>query len=119
MALADTLSLKIGSATTTLPRTGSDLLTGSYKASDAGLTLTVTRTEGARVQNRVRLDHEKVVADPLQAGRSSVENMSVALQFNRPRGATVYTVAQAAEIAKGLTDLLTPALLVQILNGEH
>jgi len=119
MALADTQSIKIGSSTAvTVPRTGSDLITGSFSNSDAGITLTVTRSEGTRVQNRVRLDHEKVVSDPLQVGRSTLENMSVALQFNRPKGVT-YSVAQAAEIAKALTDLATPAFLVQILNGEH
>lgn len=119
MALADPQIVTLSSVATTLPRTSSGVNSGTFRAPDSSLVLTVSHAYGKRNRRVVRLDHTKIAADPLTSVNTKF-GMSVYTVFDVP--GTGYTVAEAAAVVAAHTKALTDtsgALVTKILGGEN
>lgn len=120
MAYADPQSVTIAGVATSLPRTGSGVNTGTFKSNDGTVTLTVSSAYGKRNRRTLRLEHNKVAADPFTTGASTKVSMTAYLVVDTPVNG--YTVAQQKEIVDALTAYLTAstgARVTQLLGGEN
>jgi len=120
MALSDPQSVTIGGVANSLPNTGRGLDTAIYTKDDGNVRLRVTHNPGkTRVRRSMRLDFQKIAADPLLAGVNRVESMSAFVNIDVP---TIgLTVTEQKDTVKGLIAALTAssdALLIKFIGGE-
>jgi hypothetical protein len=120
MAFADPQSVTIAGAPVSLPRVGSGVNTGSFKTNDGTVTLTVSSSYGKRTRRTLRLEHNKIAADPFTTGASTKVSMTTYLVTDTPVNG--YTVAQQKEIVDAIVAYLassTGARVTQLLGGEN
>lgn len=119
MAFADPQSVTVNSVAQSLPRTGISANQGTFQKDDASYKLTVSQQYGKRTRRMIRLDNNKVAADPLISAQSIRYSAGVYLVVDTPQ--TGYTVAEAKLIIDGFLAYLTAssgAKITQLLGGE-
>lgn len=116
----DPQTVTINAVPHTLPRTESDGQTSSYTTEDGTLVLTVQHleTKNARVRHQVRVDFNKIAADPFVAGNSRLANASAYIVIDEPN-AGQFTNTDLLNYVKGLVGWLTDANVTKVLAGEH
>lgn len=121
MAFADPQSVTINAVANTLPRVSSGINSGSFSKDDGTVKLTVSHQYGKRTRRTVRIDHQKIVPDPLVTSTNVRASMSVYIVVDVP-STGAYTVAEAKQIVDALTGYLTAssgARTTQLLGGEN
>lgn len=116
--LADPQSVTIGSAIS-LPRTTSATDLGIFTAADGNTKMTVSSQYGKRKRRTIRVDFQKIAADPLISAQNIIYSMSCYLVVDVPP--TGFTVAEQKQVADGLAAWLTAssgANLTKVLGGE-
>jgi hypothetical protein len=115
MAFADPQTINAVSC----PRVSSGIDSGKFRSSDSTHELAVAHSYGKRVRHTIRLNHNKIAADPLTADNTRY-SMSAYLVCDVP---TVgYTIAEAKVIVDALVAYLTAstgAKVTQLLGGEN
>lgn len=120
MALSDPQSVTIGASTISLPRVSSAVNAGGFASNDGAVRELVSHQYGKRTRHFFRLDHKKIVTDPLVPAQNAERSMSVYIVPDVPT--TGYTVAEQVDIVKGFMAQLAAsdyALLVKLLGGEN
>lgn len=118
MALSDPQSLVIGANTRTLPRTSTQQFASVYTDLDNGVEFKVSTTSGKRRRTMIRVDHEKIAADPLTAVNQRVSS-GVYLVVDAPLSG--YTRAELKELVVALATWVnagTNANLLKVLGEE-
>jgi len=121
MAFADPQSVTINAVANSLPRTSSGVNSGIFTKDDGTVALTVSHQYGKRTRRTIRIDHQKIVPDPLISSVNVRASMSVYIVVDLPP-AGAYSVAEAKQIVDGLTAYLTAssgARTTQLLGGEN
>lgn len=121
MAFADPQSVTINSVANTLPRTSSGVNSGIFTKDDQTVKLTVSHQYGRRTRRTIRIDHQKIVPDPLVSSQNVRASMSTYIVVDLPLAGS-YTVAEAKQIVDALTGYLTAssgARVTQLLGGEN
>ena len=116
---SDPQSVTINAVANTLPRTSSGTNSGAFTKDDGLVKLSVSHQYGKRNRRVIRLDHAKIAADPLLAGVNVKASMACYFVMDVPQ--TGYTLAEAKQIADGLTAYLTAstgANITKVLGGE-
>jgi hypothetical protein len=119
MALADQ-TVTINSVAIALPRTGSDLHSGTFGSSDGLVTEVVSHQVGKRIRHMLRINHSKIAEDPFQSTVNAKYSMSAYVVFDVPP--VGYTVAEQKQVIDGLFSQLTAssgALITKILGNEN
>lgn len=120
LSFADPQSVTINAVAVSLPRVSSGVNTGTFSKDDGTVRMNVTHTYGKRNRRVVRIDHQKVSADPLMPATNVQQSMSVYLTVDAPK--VGYTVAEQKQIIDALTGYLTAssgARTTQLLGGEN
>ncbi len=120
MAFSDPQSVTIGGTTTSLPRTGSGINTGSFKSNDGTVAFSVSSSYGKRTRRTIRLEHSKIAPDPLISSQNIKYSMTTYIVTDAP--VTGYTVAEQKAVVDGLVAYLTAssgARVTQLLGGEN
>ncbi len=119
MALTDPQSITINAITTSLPRTGSGINSGSFQSNDGTIGLVASHAYGKRQRRTIRLNHQKYAADPLVSSQNVLRSASVYLVIDTPLQG--YSVTEQKQIVDGLTAWLTAssgANVTKLLGGE-
>jgi len=121
MAFADPQTLTIsGTTASTLPRTSNGINSGSFQNSDGDEKLSVSHSYGKRTRRVVRIDLNKIAADPFVAGQSNAVSMSAYVVIDVPKQG--YSLDEQTQAVAGLANYLTAstnARLKQLLGGEN
>jgi hypothetical protein len=120
MAFSDPQTVTINAVAQTLPRVSSGIDVGSFRKDDGSVKLGVAHAYNKRVRRSIRLDHQKIAADPLQPSTNTLFSMSVYLVADVP--VSGYTVTEQKQIVDALTAYLTAssgARTTQLLGGEN
>lgn len=117
--LIDPQAITIGTVTTSMPRqlTGTDL--GRFVGPMSRLEVQSSASKG-RIRSVVRLQQEKVTADPLVSTTNVVVSDTIALTINRPLSG--YTDEEILAQVKGFVAWLsasTDKVLKQVIAGEN
>lgn len=115
MAFADPQTIN----SVTCPRVSSGVDSGKFRSADTTHQLSVSNSYGKRVRRTIRLDHNKIAADPITAQNTKF-SMSTYLVVDAP--VQGYTVAEQKAIVDALTAYLTAstgAKVTQLLGGEN
>jgi hypothetical protein len=116
--LADPQSVTIGSAIS-LPRTGASINEGAFTSADQAVVMTVQHQYKTRTRRQVRVDQQKIVADPLFATQNKRVSASAYLVVDVPQSG--FSQAEVLALVTGLLTNLTAtsnANLTKILAGE-
>lgn len=120
MALSDPQTVTVNAVANSLMRTGMGTSSGTFAKDDGSLKLKVSHTpSGKRNRHLIRLDHEKVITDPLVTAQNLRVGMSAYVVIDVP--AAGYTVAEAKQIVDGLTAYLTASsgsVITKTLGNE-
>jgi len=119
MALTDPQSITISGTAISLPRVNTGSNASEYRAADGTVDLTLSNAYGRRTRQVIRLDHNKVTADPFIPTQNSKVSMSCYMVFDRPVAG--YTNTEALAIYTGFNSLYTAstsALITKLLGGE-
>lgn len=120
MAFADPLSVTIGGATVSLPRVSSSTNAGEFRSNDNSVKESVSHTYGNRTRRMFRIDHNKIVPDPIMSSQNNHVSMSFYIVADVPKAG--YSVEEQKEIIDGFLAQLTDssgALTVKFLGGEN
>lgn len=119
MAFSDPQSVTIDAAAVSLPRTSSGLSSGVFSKDDGTVTLSIQHAVKKRVRRTVRIDHRKVVPDPLFPATNAPRSMSVYIVVDAP--VTGYSNLEQQHLVEALTGYLSAssgAHITQLLGGE-
>lgn len=118
--LADPQSITINSVANSLPAVSRGINQSSYQKDDATAALSVSHSYGSkRTRRTVRIDFNKIAADPLISAQNIKYSMSAYLVVDVP--ITGFTVTEAQYIVSALTTWLTAssnANSIKVLGGE-
>lgn len=120
MSLSDPQSITIGGVTSSLPQVNSGNYSSDYASADNLVHLLVSHNYGKRIRRVIRVNHQKVAADPLLAAVNRIEGCSIYTVFDIPAN-NIYTPTQVMEVYDGFRDQLganTDALITKVLGGE-
>lgn len=120
MAFADPQTVTINSVAQTLARTGTGPTSGIFAKDDGTVKLSVAHAVNKRARRTIRLDHEKVVPDPLFPASNVPRSMSVYLVVDGPL--TGYSIAELKQNIDGFLTYLSAssgAKITQLLGGEN
>lgn len=115
MSFADPQTVTVATVAQTLPEVGSKN-GGAYRKSDGTLTLKILHQEGKRNRRTVRLDFEKVAADPYDNDRNRNYSGSAYIVMDTP--VVGFTNQEIADFVGGLTGWLTEPTVLKVLGGE-
>lgn len=121
MAFADPQSITINSVATSLPRTGSTINSGTFQKDDGTVKMTVSHALNKRARRTIRVDHTKVVPDPLFPSQNKPVSMSVYIVVDTPPVGGGYSNADIKYVVDALTGYLSAssgAKVTQLLGGE-
>jgi len=107
MALADPQSIKISGVTTSLPRVSTGAFQSEYLSASGLLDLKLSTQDGKRLRQVVRVDQDKITADPFIPATNVEVSTSVSLVIDRPKGKIGFTDAEEAALIAGFFELLT------------
>lgn len=116
---SDPQSVTINAVANSLPRVSAGANSGIFRKDDGTVKLTITHAENKRNRRLVRLDHNKLAADPYITGNQDPVDMAVYAVFDVPL--LGYTVAEQKQVADGFFAYLTAssgAAITKILGGE-
>jgi len=117
--LADPQSVTINAVPHSLPRVESGINAARYTKDDQTVSLSTSHTYGKRYRRVVRLDHNKISADPLVPAQNQKLGASIYLVVDQP--VTGYTPVDLEQIAAGFLAWFTAstnANLKKVLAGE-
>lgn len=119
MSYADPISVTYNAVATNLPRISSNANSGAFRAADGSLAVSVSHSYGAsRNRRQLRLDHQKVAADPLVTAQNLRYSMSAYVVVDVP--IVGYTVAEQKLVLDALTGFLGVAANAnKLLGGEQ
>jgi len=113
---ADPQSVTIASVANSLPSVGRNTDYSIYKKDDDSLKLTISHQYGKRKRFTVRLDAQKVAADPLSSANNQLYSSSAYLVMDCPL--VGYSNSEIRDIASALSAWCTSANLLKVLGGE-
>lgn len=115
----DPQSVTINSVAQSLPRTEQEGQSASYTKEDGTLVLKVSHqaTKNGRLRHAVKLDQNKIAADPFVAGNSRLAGSAITLVIDEP-DAGQFTNNDLLLLAKGLIGWATDANLTKVIAGE-
>jgi len=119
MSFADPQTITISGTTIPLPRVSVGDDESEYQSGDGLTKLTASHNYGKRTRRMVRIDTQKVSADPYKPTENVKVSMSNYIVFDLP--AAGYTPAEALAVWVGLRTQLaatSDALIVKLLGGE-
>lgn len=119
MAFSDPQSLTINSVANSLPRTGITANSGAFTSADGTVKLSISHQNGKRNRHVIRVDHNKVAADPFISSQNTKFSMSAYVVIDVP--ATGYSVTEAKQVADALAGYLTATSggnITRVLGGE-
>lgn len=114
---ADPQSITVNSVAQSLPATSRGNDASVYTKDDATYKLTIGHAYKAE-RNRftIRIDANKVAADPLTSANNKVYGMSTYIVIDKP--VVGYSNTEAKDIALALAAWATSANLLKVLGGE-
>jgi len=113
---ADPQSITVNAVAQSLPAVARNDNASRYRKDDGTYVFSVSHQYAKRNRFSVRIDGQKVAADPLAAGINVVATMSTYLVIDAPP--TGYTNAELKDIALALSAWCTSANLLKVLGGE-
>jgi hypothetical protein len=114
---ADPQSITVNAVAQSLPAIARNGTSSEYQTSDGGYKFTVGHQYKAeRNRYTVRVDFNKIAADPLTSANNRVYTGSVYLVMDKP--VVGYTNAEVKDIALALSTWATSANLLKVLGGE-
>lgn len=119
MAFSDPQSLTINSVATSLPRVAFGTNSGAFSTADGTTKLTISHQNGKRNRHVVRVDANKIAADPFAANVNTKVSMSAYVVVDVPSSG--YSQAEQKQIVDALTAYLTAstgANVTRVLGGE-
>lgn len=120
MAFSDPQSIKIGEATTSLPRVSTGEYKSKYASEDRLKSLEISTQETReRIRQVYRINSSKITADAFDTTQNVEAGMSAYLVVDRPKAG--FTNAEAKDVVKGLLESLsasTYAAVVKLLASE-
>jgi hypothetical protein len=116
MAFSDPQSVTINAVAQSLPEISRSGLSTTYRKSGGAYTLRVSHVEAKRNRRTVRLDFEKVAADPFDASVNQKFTGSVYVVIDSPP--TGFSDEELKNNVLGLTGWLTSANILKVLGGE-
>jgi len=116
MAFADPQSVTVNAVAQSLPNISREKSASAYRTSDGVYSLKISSQEGKRNRRTVRLDFQKIAADPFEPAVNDKFTGSVYLVVDAPP--TGYTNTEIKDISLGLTGWLTSANILKVLGGE-
>lgn len=120
MSFADPQTVTVATVAQTLPRTSSSVNSGTFAKDDGTYVLQVSHQVGRRRRHQIRLNAEKIAADPFDTSLNQRVAMSVYVVVDVPLQG--YTIAQQQDVVDALTEYLTAssgARVTQLLGGEN
>lgn len=116
---ADPQSVTYNAVAQSLPRTEQSGQSASYTKDDETFQLQVSHqtTKNGRLRHLVRLDQNKVAADPFVAGISREAGASVQFVIDEPDGGQ-YTNAELLLLCKAAIGWMSDANVTKVLAGE-
>lgn len=119
MALSDPQSITIAGTAVSLPRTVTEPTGSKYTSADGKIVLTVSHQVGRRKRTIVRVDQNKISANPLTDVKQKA-SQAVYLLIDKPMDG-VFTPEETLETVKALIAALSAtsfALTVKVIGGE-
>jgi hypothetical protein len=119
MSYADPQTITIDGVTSSLPRVSVGDNKSAYQSADGNVTLSASSTYGKRKRRVLRVDHKKIIADPLTSSLNQEVGMSVYLVFDIENFG--YSNAEAKLVFDGFNTQLhasSDALITKLLGGE-
>lgn len=116
---SDPQSVTIDAVAQSLPRVSVGEHSATYTKDDETLQLTISHqpTRNGRVRRMVRLDTNKIAADPFIAGQNREVAESAYLVVDEPQDGA-FSNAELLSSVKGLLGWLTDANVTKVLAGE-
>jgi len=111
----DPQSVVVNAGTISLPRISSTGSSSTYRSSDTTEALVISSTEAKRNRRTVRLDFNKIAADPITAVNAKMTG-SVYLVIDSP--VTGFTNTELGYQVAALVAYLTTTNVTKVLNGE-
>jgi len=113
---ADPQSVTVNAVAQSLPAIERNGQSSIYQKDDGGYKLTISHAYGKRKRFTVRLDAQKIAADPLSSANNNLYSSSAYLVIDGP---TVgYTNAELRDLSVALAGFCTSANLLKVLGGE-
>lgn len=122
MAMPDPIVLPSYDGDTNVPldRISTSLNTSVYANVDKGLKLTISHTYGKRTRRVVRLEHTKIVADPLVSTVSRPVSASVTFTVNLPEfGYSADDALILFTLLGGQMGVGTPTMGAKLIGGQN
>lgn len=116
MSFADPQSITVNAVAQSLPTISRERLLSQYRKDDGTYNLKIQHQEGKRNRRTVRLDFQKVAANPFEPALNEKFTGSVYLVVDAPP--TGYTNTEIKDITLGLTGWLSSANVLKVLGGE-
>lgn len=116
---ADPQTVTINAVANTLPRIVAGVNQGAFQKDDATVKLSAQHQYGNRTRRTIRIDHNKIAADPLISAQNIKYSMSTYLVIDQP--ITGYTNAELKQVIDGFVAYLTAssgAQITKLLGGE-
>lgn len=120
MSFADPQSVTINGVAQSMPRTGSGINSGTFTEADGTTSLLVSHQYGKRTRRTIRLNDNKIAANPFDTSLNQQVSMSVYVVVDVPPQG--YTVAEQKYVVDALVAYLTAssgARVTQLLGGEN
>jgi len=112
---SDPQSVTVNAVPISLPRISSAGTSSSYRSSDTTEMLTISSTESKRNRRTVRLDFNKIAADPITAVNAKF-SASAYLVIDTPTSG--FTNTEVGYQVAALVAYLTTTNVNKVLNGE-
>lgn len=120
VAFSDPQTVTINAVAQTLPRTSTSPTASVYTKDDGNVKLTASHFYGKRKRSVLRLDFQKIAADPLISSTNIIYSMSCSVTIDRPL--TGFTVAEQKQVVDAVSAYLTAssgANTTKLLGGEN
>lgn len=117
--LSSPQSITLDTTPISLPRISMGDMKGTFRSSDGGYKLTVSHSAAKRERSLIRLDAQKLEADPLNPAINRPYSCAVYLVVDAPLNGLGYTDADQEDLIVALMDLVGGAgFLAQFLGKE-
>lgn len=116
MAFTDPQSVTVNAVAQSLPNISRERLGSQYRKDDGTYSLKIQHSEGKRNRRTIRLDFQKVAADPFEPALNQKFTGSAYMVVDAPP--TGFTNVEIKDIVLGLTAWLSSANVLKVLGGE-
>ncbi len=116
MSFADPQSVTVNAVAKSMPRISSEKLQSQYRMDTGDYALRISHAEGTRNRRTVRLDFQKVAADPFEPALNQKFTGSVYIVIDAP--VTGFTNTELKDNSLGLVGWLTSANILKVLGAE-